>query len=153
MSQTTVTIIVALIGALGSAITLFVGWLTRKGLSYLDAKTRFMDDANQLQKKEALKRRTVEAVELAVRSTMQTYVDELKAKNADGKLTEDEAKEAFRKAREAATGILKSEGLQVAKEALSATIEAVVGSLKGGLKGPGKNSSGGEATPQPAPAA
>ncbi len=83
---------------------------------------------------------------MAVRSTLQTYVDELKQKNEDGKLTKDEAKEAFRRSYQAALGVLKSEGIEVGKDLLSATIEASVGSIKGA----GKNSSGGEATPQAA---
>jgi len=146
VSETTVTIMVALIGALGTAITALVGWLMKKGLNYLDAKTKFLDEAGQLKKKEAIKGRIVEVTELAVRSTMQTYVDELKERNADGKLTKDEAKEAFKKSYEAALGVLKSEGIDVGRELLSATIEAIVGSIKGA----GKNSSGGEATPQAA---
>ena len=146
VSETTVTIMVALIGALGTAITALVGWLMKKGLNYLDSKTRFLDQASQLRKKEAIKGRIVEVTELAVRSTLQTYVDELKAKNADGKLTKDEAKEAFKKSYEAALSVLKAEGIEVGKELLSATIEAIVSSVKGA----GRNSSGGEATPQAA---
>ena len=149
MSQTTVAIVVALIGALGTAITAFVGWLTKKGLNYLDAKTKFMDEANQIQKKDDVKKQVAEAAELATMSTMQTYVDELKVKNADGKLTKDEAKEALRKTKEAATAILKSEGIEVGKEVLGATIEAVVSKLKGNQLG---NSSRGAAV-QPSPAA
>ena len=133
MSETAVTIIVALIGALGSAITALVGWLTRKGLNYLDAKTKFMDEANQIQKKEAVKKRLAEAAELATMSTMQTYVDELKKGRADGKLTKEEAREALRRARETATGILKSEGIEVARELLYANLEAAVGRLKLGV--------------------
>lgn len=154
MSQATVSIVVALVGALGAAITALVGWLTKKGLNYLDAKTRFMDEANLIQRKETLKNRLAEVVEITARSTMQTYVDELKARNADGQLTREEAREAFRRTKDAALGILKSEGIQVGRDVLYATIEAVVGGLK--AKKPGGslgNSSGGGAAPQPAPAA
>ena len=130
MSETTVTIIVAVIGALGSVITAAIGWLTKKGVNYLDTKTKFMDDASKLQQKEAVKQKIVDAVTLAARSTMQTYVDEVKAKNADGKLTKEEAKEAFNKTRDAALSILKDEGIEIGKELLGTTVEAVVGKLK-----------------------
>ena len=146
MSETTVTIIVAVIAALGSVITAIVARLARRGVDLLDAKTKFLDEAGQLRRKEDLKNRIVEVAEIAVRSTMQTYVDEVKARNADGKLTKEEASEALGKARETALGILKEEGIKVGKDILSATIEAVVGSVRE----PGKNLSGGEATPKAA---
>ena len=130
MSETTVTIIVAVIGALGSVITATIGWLTKKGVNYLDKKTKFMDDASKLQQKETVKQKIVDAVTLAARSTMQTYVDEVKVKNADGKLTKEEAKEAFNKTRDTALSILKDEGIEIGKELLGTTVEAVVGRLK-----------------------
>lgn len=132
MSETAVTIIVAVIGTLGSIITAAIGWLTKKGINYLDTKTKFMDDASKLQQKETVKQKIVDAVTLAARSTMQTYVDEVKAKNADGKLTKEEAKEAFNKTRDTALSILKDEGIEIGKELLGTTVEAVVGKLKKG---------------------
>jgi len=147
MEQSTVTIIVAVVTALGSVIAAFVGWLAKRGVDYLDKKTSVLDDANQLVKKEALKERIVEVVTIAVKSTMQTFVDDIKAKSADGKLTKEERSEAFRRSYDTAWGILKSEGIEVGKEILTATIEAVVG----GIKGAGKNSSTGEEKPQPVP--
>jgi len=130
MSETTVTIIVAVIGALGSVITAAIGWLAKKGVNYLDTKTKFMDDAGKLQQKETVKQKIVDAVTLAARSTMQTYVDAIKQKNADGKLTKEEAKEAFNKTRDTALSILKDEGIEIGKELLGTTVEAVVGKLK-----------------------
>lgn len=130
MSETTVTIIVAVIGALGSVITVLVGWLARKGVDYLDKKTTFMDEAGKLQQKEAVKQKLIDAVTLAARSTMQTYVDAIKEKNADGKLTREEAREAFNKTRDAALSILKDEGIEIGKELLGTTVEAIVGRLK-----------------------
>jgi hypothetical protein len=147
MDQNTVTIIVAVIAALGSVITALVGWLAKRGVDYLDKKTSVLDEASQLARKEALKERIVEVVTIAVRSTMQTFVDELKAKSADGKLTPEERKEAFSKTYATALGILKSEGVEVGKELLGTTIEAVVGSLNGVQKNLPK---GGE-QPQPVP--
>ena len=147
MSESTVTIIVAVVTALGSVITALVGWLAKRGVDYLDKKTSVLDEASQLARKEALKERIVEVVTIAVRFTMQTFVDEAKAKSADGKLTAEERKEAFQKTFKTALDILKTEGIEVGKELLTAVIEAVVG----GIKGAGKNSSAGEEKPQPVP--
>jgi hypothetical protein len=130
MSETAVTIIVAVIGALGSVITAVIGWLAKKGVNFLDKKTSIMDEASKVQKKEVIKQKIVDAVTLAARSTMQTYVDTIKAKNADGKLTKEEAKVAFNKTRDTALSILKDEGIEIGKEMLGATVEAVVGKLK-----------------------
>ena len=146
MSETTVAIVVAVIGALGSVITAIVARLARRGVDYLDAKTKILDDASQARRKEEIKSRIVEVAEIAVRSTMQTYVDEVKARNADGKLTKEEAREALTQASGTALKILKSEGIEVGRDILAATIEAVVGSVKES----GKNPSGGEATPKAA---
>jgi len=146
MSETTVAIVVAVIGALGSVITALVAKLARKGVDYLDARTTVLDDASQARRKEEIKNRIVEVAEIAVRSTMQTYVDEVKARNADGKLTKEEAREALGQASGTALKILKSEGIEVGRDILAATIEAVVGSVKES----GKNLSGGEATPKAA---
>ena len=130
MNETTVTIIVAVITALGSVITAAIGWLARKGVNYLDHKTSVLDEASQLQKKELLKQRIVDVVTLVARSTMQTYVDALKQKNADGKLTKEEAKEAFSITFNKALAILKDEGIDISHEILAIIVEAVVGSIK-----------------------
>ena len=147
MEQSTVAIIVAVVTALGSVIAAFVGWLAKRGVDYLDKKTSVLDDANQLVKKDALKERIVEVVTIAVKSTMQTFVDDIKAKSADGKLTKEERNEAYRRSYDTAIDILKSEGLEVGKEVLGTTIEAVVGSMNGVLK----NGQKGEELPQPVP--
>jgi len=147
MEQNTVTIIVAVITALGSVVVALIGWLAKRGVDYLDMKTSVLDDASQLAKKEALKNRIVEVVTIATKATMQTFVDELKAKSADGKLTPEERKEAFSKTYATALGILRTEGIEVGKELLGTTIEAVVGSLNGVPKNLPK---GGE-QPQPVP--
>ena len=57
---------------------------------------------------------------------------QLKARNTDGKLTKEEAKEAFNKTCNTALSILKDEGIEVGKELLGTTVEAVVGKLKKG---------------------
>jgi predicted RNA-binding protein associated with RNAse of E/G family len=130
MSETTVTIIVAVITALGSVITALIGWLARRGVNYLDQKTKILDEANKIQKKEAMKQRIIDVVTLVARSTMQTYVDELKEKSADGKLTREEAREAFRRTFDKALSILKEDGIEVTKDMLTVIVEAVVGKLK-----------------------
>lgn len=130
MTETTASVIVAVITALGSIITAIVGWLARKGVTYLDNKTKILDEASELQRKESLKARVVDTVTLAARATMQTYVDEIKARSADGKLTKDEATEAFSRTIDKTLDLLKDDGIEVGKETLSTVVEAVVGKLK-----------------------
>jgi len=142
MSETTATVLVAAITALGSVITALVGWLAKKGLDYADAKTKFLDETHELERKESIKQKIIDTVTLAARATMQTYVDEIKARKADGKLTKEEAAEAFRRTADQALALLKQEGVEVGREVLSVVVEAVVGTLK--LER--KNGVGGEAT-------
>ncbi len=54
--------------------------------------------------------------EVAVRSTAQTYSESCKAANKDGKLTEDEIKEARSLAQTALIAIAKTQGIDIAKE-------------------------------------
>lgn len=130
MSESTVTIIVAVITTLGSVITAAIGWLAKRGVNYLDQKTKVLDEASEIQKKEAVKQKIIDVVTLAARATMQTYVDEIKAKSADGKLTKEEASDAFKKTFEQALTILKQDGIEVTKDVLAVVVEAVVGKLK-----------------------
>jgi hypothetical protein len=141
MSETTATIIVAVITALGSVITALLGWLARKGVGYLDKKTKVLDEAGELQRKEALKNKIVDTVTLVARATMQTYVDEVKAAKADGKLTKEEAAEAFRRTLDQSLELLRREGIEVGRDVLGVIVEAVVGKLKtekNGLRGEAK---------------
>lgn len=130
MSETTVTIIVAVIAALGSVITALIGWMARKGVNYVDKKTAVLDATTELHRKEAIKNKIVDTVTLVARATMQTYVDEVKARNADGKLTKEEAAEAFRRTVAQSLDLLKREGIEVGKDILAVVVEAVVGKLK-----------------------
>jgi vacuolar-type H+-ATPase subunit I/STV1 len=130
MSETTATIIVAVVTALGSVITALIGWLARKGVNFMDQKTKVLDEASELQRKEAIKNKIVDTVTLVARATMQTYVDEVKTRNADGKLTKEEAAEAFRRTVDQSLDLLKREGIEVGKDVLGVVVEAVVGKLK-----------------------
>ena len=141
MSETTVTIIVAVIAALGSVITALIGWLARKGVNFMDQKTKVLDAATEVQRKEAIKNKIVDTVTLVARATMQTYVDEVRARNADGKLTKEEAAEAFRRTLDQSLELLKRQGIEVGKDILAVMVEAVVGKLKvekNGLRGGAK---------------
>ena len=135
-------IIITIVGLLGTAITAAVGWLIRKGLNYLDKKTKILDAESEVQKKESLKNKIVDVATLAVRSTLQTYVDEIKAKKADGKLTREEKNEALRQTLDKTVSLLKQEGIEVGREMLEVVIEAVVGKLR---KEEGKNGARGGA--------
>lgn len=99
-------------------------------MSYIDQKTKVLDAANDLERKEAVKRKIVDTVTLVARATMQTYVDEVKARNTDGKLTKAEAAEAFQRTLDQSLDLLKREGIEVSREILSIVVEAVVGQLK-----------------------
>ena len=130
MSETTANLLVALIGALGSVLTVVAVYLTRRALAYLDSKTRFLDDQASVQKKEALQRRIEDLVRTAVGATQQTFVDGLKAKSADGKLTGEEASEALQRTRDAVVPILGEEGIDIGRDALDLLVEAAVHKLK-----------------------
>lgn len=141
MSESMATIIVAVVAALGSVITALIGWLARKGVNFMDQKTKVQDEASDLQRKESIKNKIVDTVTLVARATMQTYVDEVKTRNADGKLTKEEAGEAFRRTMEQSLELLKQEGIEVGKDVVSVIVEAVVGKLKtekNGLRGEAK---------------
>ena len=116
--------------SLGSVITALIGWLVRKGVGYLDKKTKVLDEASEVQRKEAIKNKVVDAVTLVARATMQTYVDEVKARNADGKLTKEDASEALRRTMDQSLELLQREGIEVGKDMLGIVVEAVVGKLK-----------------------
>ena len=120
----------AMLTALGPVFAAFFGWLARRGVEYLDRKTTLLDEASEIQRKEALKNRIVEAVTLAARATTQTFVDAAKARNEDGKLTKAEAAEALKLTVERAGTILRDDGIQVGREVLEVVVEAVVGKLK-----------------------
>ena len=130
MSETAVTVVVALITAMGSIVTALIGWLARKGVNYVDRKTKVLDEASELQRKEAIKNKIVDTVTLVARATMQTYVDEVKARKADGKLTKEEASEAFRRTLDKSIELLRRDGIEVGRDVLGIMVEAVVGKLK-----------------------
>lgn len=125
------TVMVAVVSALGSVLTALFGWLTRKGVNYVDLKTKALGEGLELQRREAVKERVVDAVTLAARATTQTYVDELKSSRADGRLTKEEAAEAFRRTMDRSGDLLKREGIEMGKDVLGVVVEAVVGKLKG----------------------
>ena len=130
MSETTVTIVVALITTLGSVAVALFGWLAKRGVEYVDAKTKALDEASELERKESMKRKVVDTVTLVARATMQTYVDAVKERNADGKLTKEEAAEAFKQTVDKSLELLRRKGVEVGKDLLGVVVEAVVGKIK-----------------------
>ncbi len=116
MNETTVTIIVAVITTLGSVAVALFGWLAKRGVEYVDAKTKVLDEASDLERKETLKRKVVDTVTLVARATMQTYVDAVREGNADGKLTKEEASEAFKQTVDKSLELLRREGVEVGKD-------------------------------------
>ena len=79
--------------------------------------------------------RLLSVIEIAVKSTGQVFVDNIKAGHEDGKLTEEEAKEALNQAQDAAIAIAKTQGMDIVKEygleAINWIIEYFVGKMGG----------------------
>lgn len=128
-------LIPALISILTAAVTaavgVLIGWIRRK--------------AEQVQSEFAKNviSRAGDAVLRAVQATNQTFADELRVKHSDGKLTTEEAAEAFRRARayalrmmgdELYAELLKLMGDEASVNGwLSGQIEAAVGEEKLGF--------------------
>ena len=62
MNETTATILVAVITALGPILTALFGWLVRKGVEYVDKRTKILDEVSAIQRKEAIKSKIVDTV-------------------------------------------------------------------------------------------
>lgn len=126
-----ITVTVALITALGSVVTAIFGWLAKKGVNYVDTKTRLLDEETALFRKDAVKDRIVDTVTTVARATTQTYVDEMRDRSKDGKLSKEEASEAFRRTMDKSLELLKAEGIEVGKDVLAVVVESAVAKLKG----------------------
>jgi hypothetical protein len=132
MSETTASVLVAVVGALGSVLTTVAVVLVQRVLAYLESKAKVLQDEALLAKKEATWRRAEDVVRASVAATQQTLVDALKAKAADGKLTREEAAQALGQAADGAIAILRQEGFDVGRDALDLLAEAAVHGLKNG---------------------
>ncbi len=130
MGETTANLLVAIVGALGTVAAALAVFLARRGLEYLESKTQFLKDEADLRKAESIRDRVEKAVIAAVSATQQTLVDRLRQSSADGKLTGEEAAEAFRRALEGAGMVLEAEGVQIGQDALGLLVEAAVHKLK-----------------------
>lgn len=60
--------------------------------------------------------KAIQALEAGVEQTYRTYVQAVKSAKEDGKLTEDEAREARQRARDAAIAFGRSQGVNVLEE-------------------------------------
>lgn len=107
-----------------------LAWALKKGMDYIDAKTKFLDAEGQSKVKENAKSEIVDAVVVSVQATTQCYVDAIKKARADGRLTDEEKREARAQAKARAIAILKEKGLSAGEALLDATVEAIVGSSK-----------------------
>ena len=126
-----ISVTVALITALGSVVTALFGWLAKKSVNYVDTKTRLLDEESAIFRKDAVKDRIVDTVTTVARATTQTYVDEVKDRNKDGRLSKEEAAEAFRRTIEKSKDLLAAEGIEVGKDVLAVVVESAVAKLKG----------------------
>lgn len=104
----------AVLALVGAALTLGTVYLKRKATVIANEEVRSaMRDALE---------RAKSAVFSAVRATAQTYTDDLKASNEDGKITPAEAAEARRRSQEHFLRVLGQEGV--------VQLEAVVGDVQ-----------------------
>jgi len=101
-----------------------------QGGGFLDEKTNVLEEAAAIRRKEAIQQRIVDTVTVIARATMQTYVGQVKAKNASGKLTKEATAEAFQRTLDKPLDLLKREGIEVGQDVLGVVVEAVVGKLK-----------------------
>ncbi len=120
----------SLYAALVTALVALLTWGMKKGLAYLDAKTKYLDAEGQSKTKENLKAEIIDAVVVSVSATAQAYVDAIKKGREDGTLTNEEKGEARAQAKARAVQILKEKGLAVGAALLDATVESIVGATK-----------------------
>jgi len=79
--------------------------------------------------------KSLEALEAGVEITYRTYVKAIKEARADGKLTDEEAREARRRAREAAVEFGRTQGIDVLRELGTEYIDLWIAKLVKRLKG------------------
>jgi hypothetical protein len=79
--------------------------------------------------------KAVEALEAGVELTYRTYVREIKQLRQDGKLTDDEMREARQRARDAAVEFGRTQGLDVVRELGAQYVDLAISKLVKKLKG------------------
>ena len=119
-------LIVALIPCVVLGVRHLVGWINSRRIAE-------ETDAEQM-KREARQQKIEELITTAVFATKQTYVDDLKAKAADGKLTAEERKEAMARALTCARKLMAADGIafteQHMSDVLTEFVEEAVARLK-----------------------
>ena len=102
----------------GVAVTLIltgIAHLKSKEFKVLDKELATDRDLIAIEKKNFYKNLVLEAIEEIVVATNQTFVDELRKGN-DGKLTEQQKDEAFKKTYESVKKVVTEEGMDVLNE-------------------------------------
>ena len=102
----------------GVAVTLIltgIAYLKSKEFKVLDKELATDRDLIAIEKKNFYKNLVLEAIEEIVVATNQTFVDELRKGN-DGKLTEQQKDEAFKKTYESVKKVVTEEGMEVLNE-------------------------------------
>lgn len=122
---------IALVDCLLLVVTLCVPILVRHLIRWLNSKRKREETEAEVASRVARQERIEGIVMTATRAVGQTYVSELKAAVADGKLTPEERKEAFAKTITMVHKHLLSEKiLDVSSEILEDYIEEAVARLK-----------------------
>jgi hypothetical protein len=126
MNEITTKLFVGLVEVLLTAITLLVPALLVRAMGWIKAKRIEIDagvDADRMNHRQQM---IQDAVSVAVSSVCQTYTDDLKAKAADGKLTQEEREESMAKALTLARKHLIPNQIDVATDVLKDHIEEAV---------------------------
>lgn len=79
----------------GTVLSTLLIWGAKKLIDYLDMKTQHLTLNLDVNKKETIKSDLENMISTAVYSTNQTFVNSIKEKSADGKLTKEETIEAM----------------------------------------------------------
>lgn len=102
-----------------------IAFLIGKALHFLFKKTDLLNE----EKEAILESKVIDAIQIGISETMDTYVKAIKEGRADGKLTKEEAAEARRRALKIAVEILKEKGVDLFKFLKEPILEYLVNYL------------------------
>lgn len=123
-------IIIGGVGLLVTYTTLMAPVIIKSVKDWINARRDEARTGVELERAQARQKRIEDIVMMAVNATTQTFTGTLKAKAADGKLTFEEAGEAFSKTITTARKHLIASGIDESSEILEDYIEEAVARLK-----------------------
>ena len=125
MSETIIKMLSDLLPVVGTLLTAILGWVSIQAERYIRAKISNSYAQNALI-------RLNETAEIVVKELSQTYVDGLKEKTADGKLTEEEKRQLKEMAVTKMKSYLGVEGLKLLKYIMGG--DDIAGLLSGAIE-------------------